>query len=109
MRDDDPEEIFVNETLSKLAPKVAELDQLVSYEPNQRIKDCLEGSIIIRAISSSDPVKNFDDQLSSIRRSFKCGMVTKKVASYLGIHPIHADATIRSFLSNSYRFRINRS
>ncbi|HEY7081571.1 MAG TPA: hypothetical protein VH500_17910 [Nitrososphaeraceae archaeon] len=105
---DDHEEIMLDDTISKLAAKVEELEQLVSYEPNPRTRENFMGPVIMRALSSSDPIKKFDNELSSIRRGVKCAMVTNKVASCLGIQVIHADAMIKHLLSNSHRSRINR-
>lgn len=106
---DDHEQILVNETLSKLACKDQELDQLLlsaGYDPTARLN--IEGDIIMRAINSSDPLKKYDDELSSLRRGYNCGMITNKVALFRRIHPILADAMIRRLLSSSQRTRINR-
>jgi hypothetical protein len=105
---DDHEENVRDDILSKLAPKVEELEQLVSYEPNPRVRNSFMATAIMGALYSSDPVKKFDDELSSLRRGSKCGMVTNKLASCLGVHFNHADAIIRQLLSNSRRLRINR-
>jgi hypothetical protein len=108
LMDEDPEEIVQDDTLSKLAPKVEELEQLLSYEPNPRVRNNFVGTAIMRALNSSDPVKKFEYELSSLRRGSKCGMMTNKLALCLGVHPNHADAIIRHLLSNSRRLRINR-
>jgi hypothetical protein len=106
--DEDPEEILQDDILSKLAPKVEELEEIVSYQPNPRVRAYFMGTVIIRALSSSDPVKKFDNELNSYRRGVKCGMVANKLASCLGVQPIQADVFIRHLLSDSHRLRINR-
>lgn len=105
--DDNPEEILLDDTLSKLAPRVEELGQLLSYNYDRAAKN-FEGNVIMRAISSSDPIKQFDESLTSIRKGVKCGMVTSKVASYLGVSPSNAETIIRCMLHSSQRTRSDR-
>ena len=104
-----PEEILQDDILSKLAPKVEELEQLVSYLPNSRVRAYFMGTVIMRALSSSDPVKKFDNELDSYRRGAKCGMVANKLALCLDVKPINADVFIRHLLSDSRRLRLNGS
>ncbi|HEY7571729.1 MAG TPA: hypothetical protein VH796_10205 [Nitrososphaeraceae archaeon] len=62
----------------------------------------------MRSITSSEPIKKFDAELSRIRRDVKSGIMTNKLASFLGVHLIHANTIIKHFLSNSHRLRFNR-
>jgi hypothetical protein len=94
---DDSEEVLRNDILSKLAPRVEVLERLLSNRCDQRTKMNLEALVITLALCSSEPVKKFDDQLNSIRRGVNCGIVTNKLASCIGVQPIHADAIIRFY------------
>jgi hypothetical protein len=75
LTDDDHEKILVDETLSKLAAKDEELDQLLlsaGCDPRTRMN--LECNSIMRAINSSYPLKKFEDLVSSLRRGYDCAI-----------------------------------
>ena len=78
---DDHEEIMLDDTISKLAAKVEELEELVSYEPNPRVRKNFMGLLLCVLYLRQTPSKKIDNELSSIRRGVKCAMVTNKVAS----------------------------
>jgi hypothetical protein len=105
--DEDPGEILLNDTLSKLAPKVEELDQLLSRDYSADLIQKFEGSIIMKALSSPDPVKNFNETVISIRRGVRSGKVIKQAALYLGVSPMHAETILRRLLSSSRGPRID--
>jgi hypothetical protein len=106
--DGDPRENLLDNTLSKLAPKVEELDQLLSRDYSADLIQKLEGSLLIKALASPNPVKKFDETISSIRRGVRSGKMIKQAALYLGVSPMHAEKMLRHLLSSSHRLRTDR-
>jgi hypothetical protein len=99
--DGDPRENLLDNTLSKLAPKVEELDQLLSRDYSADVIQKIGGSTIMKALSSPDPVKNFNDTVSGIRRGVRSGRMIKRIALYLGVSPMHAEIILRCLPSMS--------
>jgi hypothetical protein len=108
IEEEDPGEILLNDTLAKLAPKIEELDQLLSQDYAADLIQKLEGSFIIKALASPNPVKKFDETISSIRRGVRSGKMIKQAALYLGVSPMHAEKMLRHLLSSSHRLRTDR-
>ncbi len=106
--DEDRQETFLTDMLVKLAPKVVELDLLLSSQYTTEVKEKVQGTYIIKAIASPDPIYHMDQLVKSVRRGITSGMMIKIAARSLGVPILHAERILQQFLSSSRRTRINR-
>lgn len=54
------EETLLTDTLTKLAPKVEELYRLLIHQYPEELKQKIQGSMIMKAIASPDPIYAID-------------------------------------------------
>lgn len=101
--DEDRQETLLDNTLVKLAPKVEELGQLLlqHYPPEYLQK--LQGTNIMTALGSRDPIGHMDQLVKSLRRGRTSGMMINKVAASLGVSSMHAQKILLQLLSRSHR------
>ena len=106
--EDDRQVILLDNTLAKLAPYVEELGQLLlqQYPPESMQK--IQGTYIMTALSSRDPIRHMDQLVKSLRRGRTSGMMIHKVAESQGVSFIQAEKILLQLLSRSQRNRINR-
>lgn len=60
------EETLLTDTLTKLAPKVEELDRLLLHRYTEELKQKIQGGLIMDAIASRDPIYAIDQSIKSI-------------------------------------------
>ena len=107
--DEDRQETLLDNTLVKLAPKVEELSQLLLQQYPPEYIQKLQGTYIMTALGSRNPIGRMDQLVQGLRRGRTSGMMINKVAASLGVSSMQAEKILLQFLSRSHRNRVNRT
>jgi hypothetical protein len=105
--DEDRQETLLDNTLVKLAPKVEELGQLLLQQYSPEYMQRLQGTHIMTALGSRNPIGHMDQLVKSLQRGRTSAMMIHKVAASLGVSSMQAEKILRELSSRSHRNRIN--
>ena len=99
----------MDNTLVKSASKVEELSQLLLQQyPPEHIQK-LQGTYIMTALGSRNPIGRMDQLLQGLRRGRTSAMMINKVVASLGVSFMQAEKILLGLLSRLHRNRVNRT
>jgi hypothetical protein len=107
--DEEVQDSLLTDTLERFAPKMEELDRLLSPQYTIENRERIQGEVIFKAMSSPNPSRYMDQSLKDFRRGITSGKMIHYASRYLGVHCVHAETLPKERLFHSLRkTRINQ-